>query len=70
MPAPGDAARSRSMPAIADDASPRMSTITTSGGVPSRGTRSSITLTGTGPGAQQAPDLFPEFFFVADDEAD
>ncbi len=56
MPAPGDAARRRSIPAIADSASPRMSTMTTSGVSVSRA--ESMTLTGTAPARSSFPICF------------
>ena len=50
----GAAARRRSMPAIADDASPRMSTMRSSGMWSRAARRLSMTLTGTGPSGATA----------------
>src|SRR5258708_18196737 len=58
MPAPGTPARSRSMFDIADDASPRVSTMIKSGCAPSRIALASITLTGIEPARSSRPTCF------------
>ena len=70
MPAPAAPARSRSMLDIDEDASPRVSTMTRSGGVDSRAARSSITLTGIASGAQQTAEVLLEGVVFRNDEAD
>ncbi len=58
MPAPAAPARSRSMLDIDDEASPRVSTMTRSGGAPSRIARSSSTLIGIAPARNSRPKCF------------
>ena len=70
MPAPGAPRAAARCVAIADDASPRVSTMTTSGAAPVARARSSSTLTGIAPERSRRPRCFLKSSSSRDDESD